>query len=145
MPNTGVNNATLIGVYIGGTLISKATGHSLTIGNDVFEITSKDSNGWKEIKPGLRNWSISAECRFAEDSSYGFDDLFGNSSVIHQVACQDKPRDAQQDKHIDPRIHFQRENDQRNTLKQYIGETGHRDGVSYGKADQKADHKNRDE
>ena len=78
MPSTGVNNATLIGVYIGGTLISKATGHSLTIGNDTFEITSKDSNGWKEIKPGLRNWSISAECRFAEDSTYGFDDLFGN-------------------------------------------------------------------
>lgn len=77
MPSTGVNNATIIGVYVDGTLISKATGHTLSIGNDVFEITSKDSNGWKEIKPGLRNWSISADCRFAEDSSYAFDDLFG--------------------------------------------------------------------
>lgn len=75
MANTGVNNSTLVGVYIGGTLISKGTGHSLTIGQDVFEITSKDSAGWKEIKPGLRNWSISGEFRFAENSTYGFTDL----------------------------------------------------------------------
>jgi TP901-1 family phage major tail protein len=85
MPSTGVNNATLIGVYISGTLISKGTGHTLSIGQDVFEITSKDSNGWKEIKPGLRNWSISGEFRFAEDATYGFDDLFavldGRTSV----------------------------------------------------------------
>lgn len=77
MANSGVNNATLVGIYIGGTLVSKGTGHSISIGNDVFEITSKDSAGWKEIKPGLRNWSISGEFRFAEDSTYGFTDLFG--------------------------------------------------------------------
>jgi predicted secreted protein len=76
MPSTGINNATLVGVYISGTLVSHGTGHSLSLGNDVFEITSKDSAGWKEIKPGLRNWSISGEFRFAEDAGYGFTDLF---------------------------------------------------------------------
>ena len=85
MANTGVNNATIIGVYISGTLISKGKGHTLSIGNDTFDITTKDSNGWRELKPGLRNWTISGEFLFAEDSTYGFTDLFavlnGRTSV----------------------------------------------------------------
>ena len=76
MASTGVNNGTLTGIYVAGTLVSKGTSHSISIGQDTFDITSKDSNGWKEIKQGLRNWSMSGEFKFAEDSTYGLTDFF---------------------------------------------------------------------
>lgn len=76
MASTGVNNGTLTGIYVAGTLVSKGTSHSISIGQDTFDITSKDSNGWKEIKQGLRNWSLSGEFKFAEDSAYGLTDFF---------------------------------------------------------------------
>jgi len=76
MASQGVNNGTLVGIWRDGVLISKGTTHSISINNDMIDITSKDSSGWREVMAGLRSWTLSGEFRFAEDSTVAFADLF---------------------------------------------------------------------
>lgn len=77
MATTGVVNGTLLGVYVGGTKINKATSASLSLNHSVRDITSKDSAGWSESLEGLRDWTIDFEGLFAYDATYGIVDLEG--------------------------------------------------------------------
>lgn len=76
MATTGIINGTLLGVYFGGTKISKSTSASLSLSQELRETTTKDSSGWAEFLPGLRGWSISGDFLDAEDATYRYDDLF---------------------------------------------------------------------
>jgi predicted secreted protein len=76
MASTGIYNGTLIGIYVGGTLIAKSTSCSLEITQATRNTTTKDSNRWEEALSGLRSWNVSGDFLDAEDAAYRFDDLF---------------------------------------------------------------------
>jgi hypothetical protein len=75
MASTGINNGTLLGVYIGGTLIAHSTSATLDVSMSTRDETTKDSAGWSEKGEGLREWSISGDFLVAEDATYGYGDL----------------------------------------------------------------------
>jgi TP901-1 family phage major tail protein len=70
-------NGTLLGFYVGGTLISHSTDNSITVSHSPRSATTKDSGGWTDNLEGLREWSGSGEAMLAEDATYGHDDLMG--------------------------------------------------------------------
>jgi predicted secreted protein len=76
MASTGIYNGTLIGIYVGGTLIAKSTSCSLEITQATRNTTTKDSNRWEEALSGSRSWNVSGDFLDAEDAAYRFDDLF---------------------------------------------------------------------
>lgn len=52
------------GVYIGANKIAELSNWSLDMGADDVDVTSFDSEGWKEFLAGLKEWSGSAEGNF---------------------------------------------------------------------------------
>jgi hypothetical protein len=76
MASTGINNGTLISVYLGGVAISHCTSHSMSIEQAMRDISTKSSAGWKEIAPGQRSGGCEFESMHAEDATYGYADLF---------------------------------------------------------------------
>jgi TP901-1 family phage major tail protein len=77
MASTGILNGTLAKVQVAGTTIAHLTSNSLTFDMSTRDASTKDSNGWKESLEGQKSFSGSAEGFFAEDASYGYEDLFG--------------------------------------------------------------------
>lgn len=69
-------NGTRLGIYVGGVLIGGATGSSISMSHSLRDATSKDSGGFSESLEGLREWSIDGEGFFAQDATYGYDELF---------------------------------------------------------------------
>jgi predicted secreted protein len=41
----------------------------------MIDITNKDGNGWKEILPDVKEWSISSDSMVAWDATYGVDEI----------------------------------------------------------------------
>lgn len=76
MATTGVVNGTDLLVYVGTVAVACATSHTLNIGQDMRDTSSKCSAGYKTQLPGQRNWTIDGEGLFAFDSPYGFSDLY---------------------------------------------------------------------
>lgn len=72
----GIKNGTITAIYVGANKILLCTDHKMTRNMATRNATSKDSGGNKEVLEGLRSWGMSGEAFFAEDSVYGFDDLF---------------------------------------------------------------------
>ena len=59
------------GVYLGSNKIGELSSWSLDLGADDIEITSFDSNGWKEYLAGLKEWSGSIEGNFKSGDTNG--------------------------------------------------------------------------
>lgn len=76
MPSTGVLNGTLCKIEVGGTVIAYGTSNGVSFSHATRDASSKDSSGWKDGLEGQMSWTMSAECFFAEDASYGFEDLY---------------------------------------------------------------------
>ena len=77
MASTGILNGTLAKIQVGGVTIAHLTSNSLTFDMSTRDASTKDSNGWKESLEGQKSFSGSAEGFFAEDASYGYEDLYG--------------------------------------------------------------------
>lgn len=58
-------------VYIGANKVAEISNWSLDLGADDIEITSFDSQGWKEYLAGLKEWSGSIEGNFKPDDTNG--------------------------------------------------------------------------
>lgn len=58
-------------VYIGANKVSEISTWSLDLGADDIEVTSFDSNGWKEYLAGLKEWSGSFEGNFVPTDTTG--------------------------------------------------------------------------
>ena len=71
----GVINGSDFFMYDSKTVIAHATSHSLTQGMATMDASSKDSAGWKNIKPGMRNWAASGSGLYTFDSAYGYTQL----------------------------------------------------------------------
>lgn len=76
MPSTGVLNGTTGVIQVGGTTVAHLKTNGFEISHAVRDATSKDSAGWTDNLEGLRSWTMSGECYFAEDAAYGYEDLF---------------------------------------------------------------------
>ena len=61
MATTGTVEGNLVGVYINSSLIACATNASLSISNDMIDVTCKDSDGARAVLPGVQNIQISVE------------------------------------------------------------------------------------
>ena len=59
------------GVSIGANKIAEIANWSLDLGADDIDITSFDSQGWKEYLAGLKEWSGSLEGNFMPDDTNG--------------------------------------------------------------------------
>lgn len=75
MATTGILNSTDLRVYVGGTAIAHATDASISISMSPRDVTTFDSNGWRELLEGLRQFSISSSSLYAMDAAYGVSDL----------------------------------------------------------------------
>jgi len=62
-------NGTKVGLYISSTLLGAATSHTLSVSSDMADVTTKDSGGWKEIIPALKEWSIDIDALVAWDQT----------------------------------------------------------------------------
>lgn len=58
-------------VKLGANKIAEISNWSLDLGADDIEITSFDSNGWKEYLAGLKEWSGSIEGNLKTDDTNG--------------------------------------------------------------------------
>jgi len=56
-----VYNGTAQILKMDGTQIAELTNVTMSMNQDLFETTSKESAGWKEVMPGLRDISYTAE------------------------------------------------------------------------------------
>lgn len=75
MATVNVVNGTVIGIWVDGTLIAKATSGTLNANMSARDITNKDSAGWKGNLHGLRDWSMDVEALHAEDNAYGLKEI----------------------------------------------------------------------
>jgi len=71
-PVTGVGGA----VKLGSNKVADIGNWSLDLGADHIDVTSFDSNGWKEFLAGLKEWSGSFE------GNYVYDDTNGQKAII---------------------------------------------------------------
>ena len=76
MATSGVMNGTLMGIYIGSTLVAHATEGSISLSMDTRDISSKDSAGTRALLEGMKSGSISMSALYAEDAAYGADELY---------------------------------------------------------------------
>ena len=75
MASTGKMNGNAIGVYSGGTLITHSLTDTFSMSMSPIDTTTKDSAGNAEHLAGLRSSEFTASFYFAEDATYGFEDL----------------------------------------------------------------------
>jgi len=77
---TGILNATAV-KFSGGTsgasvaAFDHVKDSTVTINTAERDITTKDSNGWAEMLPGLKDASIDLTCLFKHDATYGYNNL----------------------------------------------------------------------
>lgn len=85
MATTGIMNGTLLGVYVGSTLVAHATEGSISLSMDTRDATTKDSSGYRDLLEGTRSGSISVSALYADDATYGVNSLmtaFSNRSTL---------------------------------------------------------------
>ena len=68
---TGIINGTDILFYVGGVAVAHASSHTLTVGMNTLDASTKSSAGWRDLKPGQRSWSVSGEHLYAFDAAFG--------------------------------------------------------------------------
>lgn len=88
MATAGKFNATRIGVYVDGSLVTHATSGELSISANMIDVTTKDNAGWSESIAGLKSATLSVEAMFAFDAAKGFSDLFTALDNGTQVALK---------------------------------------------------------
>lgn len=79
MANEILNGTTLL-VYVNGKAIAKTTSHTMSLGTNMRDSTTKDSGGNEEVLPGTNNAIISFEglvaWKGANTTKFWYDDLF---------------------------------------------------------------------
>lgn len=69
MATTGPINGTAMKLYCAGVALAYSNSFDLNVNMGEIDVTTKDSAGWKDVLPGLRDWSVSADGVVALDSS----------------------------------------------------------------------------
>lgn len=92
MATTGKQSGTLVALYMGGVKIAHLTSNSDSHTSATRDVTTKDSAGWEEVIVSLKSWEKSADGYFAEDSTYGYEDLYdawaAGTALVVMVSSQ---------------------------------------------------------
>lgn len=90
MATAGKFNGNILEISFAGTVLTHALQHSESHSMSTIDVTTKDSSSQEEVIAGLRGSEISASGYFAEDATYGYEDLYdlyaAGSSVTVLVA-----------------------------------------------------------
>lgn len=70
-------NGTLIKLYKNTTPIGLLTSSDMNLEREMLDVTNKDSDSWKEVMPGVRSFSFSAELFHDPAETYNVDDIIG--------------------------------------------------------------------
>ena len=76
MATTGEMLGTPTVIYVEGTKISKGSSNGSSFAVQYVDTSNKDSGGFQTGLAGQKSGSFSYEGVFAEDASYGYEDLF---------------------------------------------------------------------
>lgn len=76
MATTGIVNGTVGLIAFGGTVVSHLTSNDISFEMSTRDATSKDSGGDKDVLEGLKSFGGSCSGYFAEDATFGFEDLY---------------------------------------------------------------------
>ncbi len=76
MSTVGKVNGTLIKLFVAGTVVAFLTSNDKSNEMSTRETSNKDSNGFKEALEGMKSWGGSGSGYFAEDSPFGYGDLW---------------------------------------------------------------------
>lgn len=74
MPTTGILAHVDYYALINATKFTHLTSCTLTIGQETIDITTFDSNGWKDFTVGDKEWSLSIEGNYAMDAAENGDE-----------------------------------------------------------------------
>ena len=88
MPSAGKLNGTNLLVYVNGVAVAHATSHTLNVNAEMIDATTKSSAGWKDVLPGLKDWSIDAEGIVAWDATEGVSQAFADITGRTQVTVK---------------------------------------------------------
>ena len=82
----GIINSSNIRVFLGTTddsevVLDNITECSISVSTDMRDITTKTSNGWRTLLPGLKSASLSVSGLFQENATNGYNEL-----VTHQLS-----------------------------------------------------------
>lgn len=88
MATTGVVNTTDLTIYKAGTAYGCATDGTLEISQTVREILCKDTSGWKEVKSGQKEWSMSVSGLFAYDATLGGEELITDLTAGTEITIR---------------------------------------------------------
>ena len=85
-------NGTTLLVYVDNVAIGLCTSHSLNVNADMIDATTKSSGGWKDVLPGLKDWSIDFDGLIdwseTENFSQAFADLSGGTKVTLKFSTE---------------------------------------------------------
>jgi TP901-1 family phage major tail protein len=86
----GIYNGTLQVLSIGGENLAQLTNVTMSMNQDLFDTTSKESGGWKSVMPGLRDITYSAEglADFTESLKYNLTELFALYTATTRTPVQ---------------------------------------------------------
>jgi TP901-1 family phage major tail protein len=81
-------NGTDFLVYVDNVAIGASTSCTLNLNAAMIDITSKDSAGWKEVLPGLRDWSIDVEGLYDPAQTFDAEELFDALDTRDEVTIK---------------------------------------------------------
>ncbi len=76
MATVGKINGTLIKLFIDDTVVAFSTNNDKSNEMSTRETSNKDSGGNKEALEGMKSWGGSGSAYMAEDSPFGYEDLW---------------------------------------------------------------------
>ena len=88
MATSGSFNGTQMLLYIDGVAVGAATSHTLNVNAEMIDATTKSSAGWKDVLPGLRDWSMDTENLVQFDATEGIDESFADLGARTQVVLK---------------------------------------------------------
>lgn len=69
-------NATDVSILIGDVEVSNLTNCEIEINREMIDVTTKDSDKWKEILVGLLDWKMNGDITVDFAGAYAPDDIF---------------------------------------------------------------------
>jgi hypothetical protein len=90
MATTGTVNTKLLGIYYENApntpvKITCQTNAELSINNEMFDVTCKDSGQWREVIPGQSTATLSGELFVAYDASNGHDEILTDAIAQNKL------------------------------------------------------------
>jgi predicted secreted protein len=81
-------NGTDLLIYVGGVAVGHSTSSSININADMIDATTKGSAGWKDVLPGLKDWSMDVEGLVDYGQVEGFSECFANVANGTQIVAK---------------------------------------------------------